>query len=122
MALSRNLNKTVVNISDYDKKIVTKILGTNDWINEIYNESSQINLFDEEIYEKKAVSEVKQYILKRFQDAFPAVSPEAVLLRNEKNSPMFLLCFMCSNPAEKARTASLRVANHILTHTDMERV
>jgi len=122
MALNRNLYKDISKLPQANKDKITSILGTYEWIKEIYNESPQTNLFDEDVYEKKAVEDVKKYILKRLATIFPTVSPNAVLLRNSVNSPIFLLCFMGSNPNPKAIKPSLQVADHILKHAGMERV
>jgi hypothetical protein len=122
MALNRNLYKDISKLPQVNKDKITNILGTDEWINEIYNESPQTNLFGEEVYEKNIVDDVKKYILKRLETIFPTVSPNAVLLRNSVNSPIFLLCFMGSNPNPKAKKPSLQVADHILKNVGMERV
>jgi len=122
MALNRNLYKDISKLPQANKDKITNILGTDEWIKEIYNESPQTNLFGEEVYEKKVVEDVKKHILKRLETIFPNVSPNAVLLRNSVNSPIFLLCFMGSNPNPKAIKPSLQIADHILKHADMERV
>lgn len=121
-ATNRNLYKNISEMPQANKDKITSILGTNDWIGELYKPSIQMNLFGEAVLEKQAASEIKQYVIKRFNTIFPTVSSEAVLLRNEHNSPMFLLCFMGSNHNPAAKTTSLRIADAILKNTAMERV
>lgn len=113
-AVNRNLYNDG-RIPEENKEVLNKILGSNNWETEIYTESAQQNLFGTTT-EKADVEGVKNYILKRLGETFPTVSPKPVLLRNEKNSPIFLLCFAGSNPSPKARATSLKVANHILSH------
>lgn len=114
-AVNRNLYKNG-KIPPANRAIIDKILGSSDWESEIYTESLQTNLFGNIDLEKADAEDMRQYILKRLQKTFPTVSPNSVLLRNEKNSPVFLLCFAGSNPSPKARSTSLKVANYILTH------
>lgn len=121
MAANRNLYNNG-KIPQANKHKLNNFFGTDVWEEEIYAESHQISLFGEPNAEK-VPGGLKQFALKRFGEIFPIVSPKAVLLRNDvNNSPMFLLCFMASNPDPKVKDISLRVADYILTHTDMERV
>jgi hypothetical protein len=59
---------------------------------------------------------LKDYIQSRLSQTFPTVAPNPALLRNEKNSPIFLLCFAGSNPSGAAKGLSLKGAKHILDH------
>jgi len=114
MAVNRNLFKNK-SMPAENREILNEILGTTDWESEIYKESDQMNLFGTTDYEKTDVDGVKQYIIKRLEETFPTVSSKPIMLRTEKNSPIFLLCFAASNPNKTARDAALRVANHILS-------
>jgi len=100
------------------QETITKLLGTEDWKNEIYYDSHQITLFGEQDIERKSLDSIKSYIIRRLQSIFPGVADKALILRNpSNNSPLFLLCFAVSNPNIRAIDLSLRVANHILSHT-----
>ena len=113
-ALNRNLfnNKP---IPDANKQAITRLLGTTEWEKALYKESAQLSFFETN-YEKERTDGIRDYILERMGTIFPTVSPEARFLRNEKNSPVFLLCFLGSNPSKAARGLSLKAANHILSH------
>jgi hypothetical protein len=95
--------------------LLTKIFGASDWADYVYREPLQQTLFDTPGVEK-IPDGLKDYIQNRLAQTFPTVAPNPALLRNEKNSPMFLLCFAGSNPNEKAGSLSLKGANHILKH------
>ena len=114
-AVNRNLYKNK-RIPEANKKKINKILGTSDWERVIYKESSQLTLFNHLDYEKEDTEGLKNYILERLRSVFPTVSDKAVLLRNVKNSPCFLLCFAGSNPSLKAKELSLKVADHLLNN------
>jgi len=114
MAVNRNLFKDR-NIPPMNREALNKILGTADWENEIYREPDQQSLFGID-YEKTDVEGVKGYIVKRLGETFPTVAPNPVLLRNDNNAPLFLLCFAGSNPSKKAKERALAGANHILKH------
>jgi three-Cys-motif partner protein len=113
MAVNRNLYKNG-KIPSANKKKINLILGTHKWENILYFDSPQLNFLNESIKEKTSIENFKNFILDRFKQTFPTVSDKAVLLRNERNSPQFLLCFACSNPSKRAGALSLKVANHIL--------
>jgi three-Cys-motif partner protein len=113
-AVNRNLYKNKL-IPENNKNALSKILGTTEWEYDIYNESPQESFFDCTEWEKTDTEGVKKYILKRLHSVFPTVSDKATLLKNEKKSPMFLLCFAGSNPNSKAQKLSLKVADHILS-------
>jgi three-Cys-motif partner protein len=113
MAVNRNFYKNG-KIPEANKKKIDTILGTKDWEDNIYFDSLQLSYFDEKIKQKTNTDNIKKYIIKRLQQTFPTVSEEAVLLRNERNSPQFLLCFAGSNPNNTAKMLSLKLADHIL--------
>jgi three-Cys-motif partner protein len=117
MAMNRVLTKSG-QISDGFRRLVTRLLGTDEWENHLYTQSKQLSLFGDVELEKNNTDEIREYILGRFRSVFPTVSPNAIILRNEKRSPLFMLCFMGSNPSKPARDASLRVADHLLTHLE----
>lgn len=114
-AVNRNLYKNG-KIPLANRKALNEILGTNDWEDKIYSNSPQMSFLDEVNLEKANTTSIKNYILSRLWETFPTVSPKAVLLQNERNSPMFLLCFAGSNPNPKAQGLSLKAANYILEH------
>ncbi len=114
MAMNRNLYKSGKMPKATRRKLNT-ILGTDEWMREIYSDSPQLSYFDEKQLEKANVEEIKDYLIRRLKQTFPTVSDEAVLLRNERGSPQFLLCFAGSNPSKKARMLSLKVADNILS-------
>jgi three-Cys-motif partner protein len=113
MAVNRNLYKNG-KIPRANKEIINRILGTDEWEQIIYSKS--LDLFGEEHIEKETVNIIKKFIIDRLQNTFPTVSPKAVLLKNERNSPQFLLCFAGSNPSPLAKNLSLKAADYILSH------
>jgi three-Cys-motif partner protein len=98
---------------------ITDLLGTDEWEKEIYFESPQLTLFGEAEVERVKINNIKKYVIDRLKEIFPEVSDKSKVLRNPRNnSPLFLLCFAVSN--KKAIGISLKAADHILTHTDIE--
>ena len=113
-AVTRNLPRSG-SIKPANERKLTKVLGTSDWKQYLYEESMQQSLFDEsELI--KVPDGLKQFILRRLRETFPTVAQNPASLRNEKNSSLFLLCFTGSNPSEKAQARALAGANHILKH------
>jgi len=114
MAINRNLYKNG-KIPLANKRKISLILGTDDWEKIIYSDSPQLSFFDGNNYQKTSVDNIKNYILARLKQTFPTVSDQAVLLRNDRNSPQFLLCFAGSNPSSQSKMLSLRAADYILS-------
>ena len=113
MAINRNLRRD----GKIDNACISKlnnILGTDTWKDCIYSEPRQLSFLDDHDLEKTDVEGVKNYILSRLKSTFPTVSDKAALLKNDKNSPLFLLCFAGSNPSRAAKELSLRAADYIL--------
>jgi len=111
-AVTRNLPNSG-NIKPANAKKLTRVLGSSDWEKHIYEESMQQTLFAEPDL-IKIPDGLTNYILSRLNETFPTVAQNPALLRNEKNSSLFLLCFTGSNPSEKAKARALAGANHIL--------
>jgi three-Cys-motif partner protein len=119
MAVNRNLY-TNGKIPSANKIILTRILGVDDWEKEIYVDSPQLNFFQEQDLQKMDTEHIKNYIISRLRQTFPTVSDKAVLLRNNRNSPQFLLCFAGSNPSLQAKALSLKAADYILMNIEKE--
>ena len=115
MAVNRNLPKNG-KILPASRNRLNRILGTTEWENIIYSDSPQLSLFDEKNYMKENIDTIQNFILSRLKQTFPTVSEKAVLLKNDRNSPQFLLCFAGSNPSKAARKLSLRAADYILSN------
>lgn len=117
MAINRNLNVNG-NIPIRNKEKIDFILGTTDWDKSIYMDSPQLSFFDDIIVQKRNTVHIRNYILSRLKGTFPTVSDKAIMLRNNRNSPQFLLCFAGSNPSTSAQKLSLKAANYILEHIE----
>ena len=106
-------------IPDGNKDKVTSILGTDEWLNELFVESPQLTLFGDTQYERVEYDKVLEYIKKRFATIFPFVSPNSKILKNEaKNSPMFMLCFMMTNQSGKAQGLASKIVKGIISSTE----
>lgn len=114
MAVNRNLTKNG-KIHQANKEKLNRILGP-DWENGIYSASPQLSFLEENIKQKTSIDGIKNFILNRLNQTFPTVSSKALLLKNERNSPQFLLCFAGSNPSERASMLSLNIADYILSN------
>lgn len=95
---------------------LTKFFGTDDWQNEHYKPRVQPDLFGESSAVEKDTSNARleDYFVNRLSEVFPGVAKNPLTLRNSRNSPMFLLCFVTANPKKSVRDAALRIAQHLL--------
>ena len=114
-AVTRNLPNSGI-IQQANEEKLTRIFGSSDWKQHIYQTSPQQTLFDDLTNLEKIPNGLEDYLQKRLQETFPTVAPNPARLYNEKNSPLFLLCFAGSNPSIKAKRLSLKGANYILNH------
>lgn len=112
------LNRMLCRNGKIDKswgECIDRLLGDSGWRVEFYKEDTQINLFDEPGIIKDASNEhIQKYILQRLTTIFPKVASNPRILKNEKNSPLFLFCFAIANPSPKAQALALSIAEHIL--------
>ena len=82
---------------------LTKTLGTDDWKKEFYPSVVDMTLFgDVETQSKKTnFAGIASYFVARLNTLFPGgVAENPVLLRNSRNTPLYLLCFATSNQKE----------------------
>ena len=107
------------NINDVNKRKVSSILGTDEWLDELFVISDQIDLFGEINYERVDYDGVLNYIKGRFETIFPYVSPDSKILKNKaRNSPMFMLCFMMTNDSPAAQNLASRLVKAIIKSTE----
>lgn len=117
-ALTRNLpNKKIP--SNTSSKI-DKVLGTHEWENALYKESLQISMFEEQQYERCDLTELVTFVNNRLASVFAYVSPKSRMLKNGKNSPLFILYFLMSNNSEKAVRLGSKVVSDIFDKIDLE--
>ncbi len=116
-ALTRNLPKDKSYTEATSKKIDT-ILGTHDWEKALYKLDPQISLFDTEDYIRVNFEELVKYITNRLSSTFAYVSPRSRILKNSKNSPLFILYFMMTNNSYKAIGLGGKVVTQIFDKVD----
>ena len=59
--------------------------------------------------------EIGEYFLERMRTIFAGVSEKPLILKNSKNSPLFMLCFAAGN--KKGSVTALKIANSIIGST-----
>ena len=111
MAINRMLEKTK-KIDNSWKETLNNCFGTEDWEQELYNVSKQMNIFENTEYERVTLSDIQDYIYARMKTIFPYVSDKYIKLKNSKNSPLFLLFLLVSNT--NAIGLVKKVENYIL--------
>ena len=121
LSLIRLMEKTK-DIPKANQDKITSILGTNTWIDELYEKSEgQIDMFGDvrESYSRVSYEAVLNYIMNRFKTIFPYVCPNSKMLYNEaKHAPMFMLCFMMTNKSVKAWGLAGKLAKEIISSTE----
>lgn len=97
-----------------NEKLITKILGTEEWEDTLYEVDIQENFWGTKTKKRVEFNKLKDYIKERFCTLFPFVYNKDIILTNEdKNSPLFLLCFMMTNNSEKATSLASRIIDGI---------
>ena len=100
------------------EQCLDRVLGSTDWRIKFYNPKRTLSLFEDEnerLSKDVTFQEIGAYIIERLKTIFPGVVEEPYILKNSKNSPLFMLCFAVGNPNPKARDTALKIARHILT-------
>lgn len=117
-AVNRMLVKNGVISASWQKKL-TDVFGTDSWNKHFYEASGQMSIFNmlpEDKKKKTADFEgIKKYTTDRLRSVFAGVAPNPRVLRNQKNSPLFVLFFAVGN--ERGKKTALKIANDILNTT-----
>lgn len=109
-AISRIIPKDRSKLTS-NERLITTILGTEDWENTLYETDTQENFWGTKNKKRVEFNKLKDYIKERFCSLFPYVYNKDIILTNEtKNSPLFLLCFMMTNESPRA----INLANRII--------
>ena len=116
-ALTRNLPKKKKLTQAMENKI-DNILGTREWENSLYQLDDQISMFGDENYVRVNFEELVSFVKNRLTSNFAYVSPKSRILKNSKNSPLFILFFMMTNNSYKAIGLGSKVVNEIFDKVD----
>lgn len=93
-----------------------RVFGTSDWFDEFYRPSGQQSLLDDTQhaqFKDASTDHVVEYVRRRLQVVFPAVS-NAGILRNSKGSPLFALILGVSSHSPAAQQTARRIADHLV--------
>jgi three-Cys-motif partner protein len=79
---------------------LTRIFGTDSWQDAFYPTRTVRTLFGEEEHRDKQADfeAIGRFFVERLKTVFAAVAESPLLLRNSKNSPLYMLCFAAENP------------------------
>jgi len=116
MGVNRMLTRSQLPPKSWADRL-TKTLGNKDWQEKFYPSVVDMTLFgDVETQSKKtSFASIAEYFVTRLNTLFPdGVADNPVLLRNSRNTPLYLLCFATSNKKDSVRKAALRIASDIL--------
>lgn len=93
---------------------LNRVLGTEDWKERFYPPRQRDTLFGPEgVQTRLADAEsVGSFFLGRLKTLFAKVAEKPLVLKNSKNSPLYLLCFAAGNP--KAAPLAVRIAQDII--------
>lgn len=106
------------NIIPANASRIDALLGDITWRTEFYIPDPQPSLLPNPsqsgLIKSANPNQIAQYIVKRLETTFAAVSQKPRMLRNSNRAPMFLFCFAISNPNKSAQSIALRIADYIL--------
>lgn len=113
-AVNRNLVRDGESPAPFQRAL-DRLFGCPDWRRTFYAREPQTDLFGLETSRKTAdFDTIERFYLERLKSIFPGVAKNPLRLSNSCNSPLFSLCFVCSNPSRKAYDLALRMAESIL--------
>lgn len=121
MAVNRMLTRTG-DISKVSADRITACFGTDEWKKVFYEGNRQATLpikgdsveEDSVVKVNRSYEVLSEFVRTRLKTSFPGVCDQNLILRNSKKTPLFLLCFACSNPSPKAHGLAVKLANHII--------
>jgi three-Cys-motif partner protein len=92
---------------------IDALLGAREWRTAFYEVVQRPALFGpEETMVKASIDAIGQYFVERLHSVFPGVVREPGILKNSRNSPLYLLCFAAAN--ERGAPIAIRIAEHLL--------
>lgn len=96
------------------KERLNALLGRSDWFDEFYQVEKTPTLFgsEEEHVVKASTETIGRHFIENLKSIFAGVASRPAVLRNSKNSPLYLLCFAAGNPT--GAPIAVRIANHLL--------
>jgi three-Cys-motif partner protein len=99
---------------------ITKVLGTDDWISACYRKNNQLSIFEDlELPDQRIpYKELQKYIENNMGSLFPNVHHFKLLRNEEKNAPLFLLCFFMTNPRVSAISLGTRGFEAVMKSID----
>lgn len=115
-AVNRLLTKTGKPRPAWSEKL-TRIFGVPEWEAAFYPTKRVATLFGESESSAKDADfdSIAVFTKERLRSCFPAVASNPLVLRNERNSPLFLLCFATASRKPSTQRAALNIASHILS-------
>ena len=105
------------NIDAAWKNRLTVLFGTSDWEGEFYRVNEQQSLFGTlQTVERDAPAEkIQNFIEARLATCFAQVA-KGLILKNSRNSPLYLLCFAAAN--KRGAPTALKIAQYILNESE----
>ena len=109
-----------MNLSESKINSITRVLGTNSWLNDWYDDSSsgETDLFGniEPLKQIRTldVTGIEQYVRERLKTVFKGAVLKPMRIKNEQGAPIASLFFCVANETPKAIGAATRIAGHIL--------
>jgi three-Cys-motif partner protein len=103
------------NIDQKMKEKVNDVLGDDKWFDEAYKPSGQLSFYENNCLNKVIDPEkLNNYLIQKLKTIFcpEGVAEKPLVLKNSKNSVLFLLCFAASN--RNGAKLAKRIAQHIL--------
>lgn len=114
--LFRQATRDPAKMDEKKRAAITRMLGTDDWIDAWYNAPKKIDLlgaFDDAYQRIADVQAIESFVEQRLKGLFPKVLPPK-RLKNANGVPMFSLFLAISNPAPKAMGLAAKIGNSIL--------
>jgi three-Cys-motif partner protein len=107
-----------MNDIDSDKaRALTRVFGTSAWREALYSEAKQGDMFATtvDLTRDAGWQPLLDFAINRLKSIFPGVSQPRLLRQNgEKGAPLFAMCFVCSNPSDRANALAMKLAGDIL--------
>lgn len=113
VAVNRMLTRDA-QISTQWRNKLDSLFGAPDWYEAFYETKSTTSLFGQHDRTTKTANlgAIGRYYIRRLKTVFTAVAENPLPLLNDKNNPLYLLCFAAGNP--KGAPTAVKIAQHIL--------
>ena len=110
---NRQIANNMIAVDEHKERSWDDLLGTTEWRNAFYTEQGDMISGGSSKMKTVTIDGIVKFAKSRFETIFGAVA-DPLILRSNRNAPLFALFFAVSNKSPAAIEPAMNIANYIL--------